>query len=151
MDEIRKTYNSATPADRALRNAIAGNDINRLALNADCRNGFDTDFSHKVESKGITDQKSSGRCWLFTGLNVIRARMMADHNLPALTLSQNYNFFWDQLEKANLFLQGIIDTSDRPMDDKTVDWLFQNPIGDGGQYTGVSENLMKYGVVPPRS
>ncbi len=148
MDEIRRSYSSDSPTDRALRNAIAGTDINRLAINADSRNGFDTEFSHKVESKGITDQKSSGRCWLFTGLNVIRAKMMADHDLHMLKLSQNYNFFWDQMEKANLFLQGIIDTSDRPMDDKTVDWLFQNPIGDGGQYTGVSENLMKYGVVP---
>ena len=59
---------------------------------------------------------------------------MSQHNLPKLELSQNYNFFWDQLEKANLFLQGVIDTSDRPMDDKTVDWLFANPLSDGGQY-----------------
>jgi len=63
-------------------------------------------------------------------------------------LSQNYNFFWDQLEKANLFLQGIIDTKDLPDDDRKVDWLFAHPIGDGGQFTGVSNLIMKYGVVP---
>lgn len=73
---------------------------------------------------------------------------MAEHKLPKIEFSQNYNFFWDQLEKANLFLQGIIDTSDKPMDDKTVDWLFRNPLSDGGQFTGISDNLMKYGVVP---
>ena len=74
------------------------------------KNNFDTYFSNKVNSKGITNQKSSGRCWLFTGLNVIRAQVIAKYNLPEFELSQNYNFFWDQLEKANLFLQGIIDT-----------------------------------------
>lgn len=147
LNDIRRSYQPSV-ADKALRNALAGNAIDKLASNADNKNGFDTHFSHKVESKGITDQQSSGRCWLFTGLNVIRARMMADHNLPKLELSQNYNFFWDQLEKANLFLQGVIDTSSRPMDDKMVDWLFSNSINDGGQYTGVSENIMKYGVVP---
>lgn len=147
MPKIRSAY-KGTQADKAIRNAIASNDINKLAINSENKNGFDTHFSHKVPSKGITNQKSSGRCWLFTGLNVLRAQMMAQHNLPMLELSQNYNFFWDQLEKANLFLQGIIDTADKTMDDQTVDWLFAHPLSDGGQYTGISENLMKYGVVP---
>ncbi len=147
LPKIKSAY-KATPANKAIHNAIAFNDINKLARNSENQNGFDTHFSHKVNSKGITNQKSSGRCWLFTGLNVLRSQMMAKHNLPMLELSQNYNFFWDQLEKANLFLQGIIDTSDKPMSDQTVDWLFAHPLSDGGQYTGISENLMKYGVVP---
>ncbi|MCM1020639.1 MAG: C1 family peptidase [Muribaculum sp.] len=148
MKTISQSFNAQSPADRAIRNAVAANDINTLSLDATKANGFNTHFSNKVESKGITDQKSSGRCWLFTGLNVLRSQMMAKHNLPELKLSQNYNFFWDQLEKSNLFLQSIIDTATLPADDKTVDWLFSNPISDGGQYTGVSENIMKYGVVP---
>lgn len=147
VDKIRATYRD-TPHQRAIHNAIAANSIDRLAVNAANKNNFDTHFSHKVKSKGITDQKSSGRCWLFTGLNVLRSQMMAQHNLPELTLSQNYNFFWDQLEKSNLFLQSIIDTADRSMDDKTVEWLFKNPLSDGGQYTGLSDNISKYGVVP---
>lgn len=101
-------------------------------VNNDSKNNFDTYFSNKVNSKGITNQKSSGRCWLFTGLNVIRAQVIAKYNLPEFELSQNYNFFWDQLEKANLFLQGIIDTREKPINDKMVEWLFKNPIGDGG-------------------
>ena len=147
MEQIKSAY-QGTPTDRAIHNAIAANNIDNLAVNADNKNGFNTDFSHRVKSKGITDQQSSGRCWLFTGLNVLRAQMMDKHDLPKLELSQNYNFFWDQLEKSNLFLQGIIDTAAKPMDDKTVEWLFKNPISDGGQYTGLSDNLMKYGVVP---
>ena len=146
LQEIKQAY-KGTPADKAIHNAIAGNDINKLAIN-DSKNNFDTYFSDKVNSKGITNQKSSGRCWLFTGLNVIRAQVIAKYNLPEFELSQNYNFFWDQLEKANLFLQGIIDTREKPIDDKMVEWLFKNPIGDGGQFTGISDNLMKYGIVP---
>lgn len=144
-----KTAYADTPADRAARNAISTNDIDRLAINARYRSVKpDTHFSHKVPGKGITDQRSSGRCWLFTGLNVLRSQIMMQHDLDRLELSQNYNFFFDQLEKSNLFLQGMIDYSDRPIDDKMVDWLFRNPLSDGGQYTGLSENIMKYGIVP---
>ena len=74
--------------------------------------------------------------------------MMAKYNLPSLEFSQAYGFFWDQLEKANLFLQGIIDTADRPMDDRMVEHLFRNPLSDGGQFTGVMDIVGKYGVVP---
>ena len=147
MGKIKSAYQD-TPHNRALFNAISNNGIDKLAVNTASKNNFDTHFSHRVPSKGITNQKSSGRCWLFTGLNVLRAQAMKEHNLPRLELSQNYVFFFDQLEKANLFLQGIIDTSSKPMDDKTVDWLFRNPIGDGGQFTGISDLITKYGVVP---
>ena len=147
FETFRKAYASA-PATKAIHNAIANNSINSLAVNHANKNNFDTHFSHRVKSKGITNQRSSGRCWLFTGLNVLRAQMMAAHNLPMLELSQNYNFFWDQLEKSNLFLQGIIDTASLPAEDRKVDWLFANPLSDGGQYTGIADNLMKYGVVP---
>lgn len=147
LARLKGTYQPSA-AQRALRNAASKNSIDELVQNADGKNNFDTSFSNKVESKGITDQKKSGRCWLFTGLNVLRSQMMADNDLPELTLSQNYNFFFDQLEKSNLFLQGIIDTADLPADDKTVDWLFSNPLSDGGQFTGLSDNIMKYGIVP---
>ncbi len=147
IGRIKSAYQH-TPADKALHNALAGTDINVLALNAEKKNNFDTHFSHRVPSKGITNQRSSGRCWLFTGLNVLRAQMMEQHDLPMLELSQSYGFFWDQLEKANLFLQGIIDTASLPEDDRKVDWLFEHPISDGGQYTGVADIITKYGVVP---
>lgn len=147
LKQIQQAY-EGTPADKALRNAICNNDISKLAINNDDKNNFDTYFSDKVNGKGITNQKSSGRCWLFTGLNVLRSDVIARHDMGEFYLSQNYSFFWDQLEKANLFLQGIIDTREKPLEDKMVEWLFKNPIGDGGQFTGISDNLMKYGVVP---
>ncbi len=147
LESFQKAYR-ADASSKALRNALAGTSIDVLAVDADSRNGFDTNFSHRVKSKGITDQKRSGRCWLFTGLNVLRSQMMAKNDLGELKLSQAYNFFYDQLEKSNLFLQGIIDTANKPMDDKMVEWLFRNPLSDGGQFTGVADLIMKYGVVP---
>jgi len=147
LRQISAAY-EGNAADKALRNALNSTPINTLAVSADKIAMIDTHFSNEVKTLGRTDQKSSGRCWLFTGLNVLRARMNAKHDLGAFTFSQSYLFFYDQLEKANLFLQGVIDTRDLPMEDRTVDWLFSNPIGDGGQFTGVSNLVMKYGVVP---
>ena len=135
-------------ADKALRNALAMTPINTLAMNAENAAMIDTHFSDRVRTKGITDQKSSGRCWLFTGLNVLRAKMIDKYELPGMEFSQNYLFFYDQLEKANLFLQGVIDTKDLPFEDRKVDWLFSNPLSDGGQFTGVSNLITKYGLVP---
>ena len=146
LAEISKGY-EGTAADKALRNALNTTPINTLALNAD-NLPLDTRFSDMVKTKGRTNQLSSGRCWLFTGLNVLRAKMIDKYDMGPVILSQNYVFFYDQLEKANLFLQGIIDTKDLPDDDRQVDWLFAHPIGDGGQFTGVSNLIMKYGVVP---
>ena len=137
-----------TASDKALRNALATTSISTLALNAENAAMIDTHFSDRVRTKGITDQKSSGRCWLFTGLNVLRAKMIDKYQLPGMEFSQNYLFFYDQLEKANLFLQGVIDTKDLPFDDRKVDWLFSNPLSDGGQFTGVSNLITKYGLVP---
>lgn len=147
LQDIQKSY-VETPAKRAIRNAISQNDIRKLALNLDNQKGIDTEFSIRVKSKGITDQQSSGRCWLFTGLNVMRAKAIARHHLPELEYSQAYSFFWDQLEKANLFLQSIIDTADKPISDQTVEWLFKHPLSDGGTYTGVADIVSKYGLVP---
>ncbi len=145
--EIRKGY-TASPTDKALRNAINNTAIFTLAQDADRAAMIDTHFSDEVKTKGRTNQKSSGRCWLFTGLNVMRAKMIDKYNLSSFTFSQNYVFFYDQLEKSNLFLQGIIDTRKLKVSDRQVRWLLSNPIGDGGQFTGVANLVEKYGLVP---
>ena len=147
LGRIRQGY-QGTPEQKAVKNALASNSIAALAINGENLAMIDTHFSHRVKTKGITNQKSSGRCWLFTGLNVLRAKMIDKYGLPGFEFSQNYNSFYDLLEKSNLFLQAIIDTKDLPLEDRKVDWLLKNAIGDGGQFTGVSNLLMKYGVVP---
>lgn len=143
-----KQAQTNTVADRALRNALAGTSINQLAITAENPAIGDTHFSHKVHSKGITDQQQSGRCWLFTGMNVMRAKMIKKYDMGEFQFSQAYSFFYDQLEKSNLFLQAVIDNADKPMDDKVVEWLFQHPLSDGGTFCGVQDVVMKYGIVP---
>ena len=147
LSRIRQGY-TATPEQKAVKNALASNSMATLAINAENIAMIDTHFSHRVETKGITDQKGSGRCWLFTGLNVLRAKMISKYDLPSFEFSQNYNSFYDLLEKSNLFLQAMIDNRDLPLEDRKIDWLMKNAIGDGGQFTGVSNLIMKYGVVP---
>ena len=147
LKNIQRSYQN-TAADKALRNAMGGTSIKQLALNQENQQAVNTDFSIKVESKGITDQQSSGRCWLFTGLNVMRAKAIAKYDLPGLEFSQVYCFFWDQLEKSNLFLQGVIETAGKPMSDQTGEWLFKHPLSDGGTFTGVADIVTKYGLVP---
>ncbi|MCR5313331.1 MAG: C1 family peptidase [Bacteroidaceae bacterium] len=140
--------NKLKGTERVIHNALSSNSVSSIALNQDNQTEKNTFFSNSVPSKGITDQNSSGRCWLFTGMNVLRSKMINEQGLNSFELSQNYLFFYDQLEKSNLFLQAIIDTRKKPMDDQTVTWLFQNPLSDGGTFTGVADLVAKYGVVP---
>ncbi len=133
---------------RALRNAITNNDIKKLALNRENIDKVNHYFSNKVTTKGITNQKSSGRCWLFTGLNTLKPYVLKRYNIKDFDFSQNYSFFWDQLEKANLFLEGIIETRDKDIIDRKVEWLLKSPISDGGQWTTFADIIQKYGVIP---
>ena len=138
------------PVHRALQNAMAGLSIDELAKNyTSAAKPLDTNFSVETPKQSITDQKSSGRCWMFSGLNVLRADFSARH-ADSLTVefSQDYLFFYDQLEKANLFLQGVLDTAKEPMESERVRFFFQHPINDGGTFCGVADLAPKYGLVP---
>lgn len=147
LHRFREDHNSRE-AVAAIRNAITHNDIKKLSQNRQNDGSVDKYFTYKVEIAGITDQKSSGRCWLFTSLNVLRPLITEKYNLADFQFSHTYSFFWDQLEKANLFLMGIINTADKPMDDRTVEWLFRHPISDGGVWSSFVNVAEKYGVVP---
>jgi len=133
---------------KALQNAISNNDIKKLALNRENIGVINTYISHQVKTEGISNQKSSGRCWMYTGLNVMRAQVIEKYKLGEFHFSHNYLFFYDQLEKANLFYNGMIETAFKPLDNREVEWLLKNPIGDGGQWTGVVDLVNKYGLVP---
>ena len=149
--EVLKTLEnsySPTAADKALRNAISSVSMSSIALNQDNTQAKDTHFSVEVPNSGISNQQGSGRCWLFTGTNVLRNKAMKKLGVSDFFFSQVYLFFYDQLEKSNLFLQGIIDTRSKDQDDQMVRWLFQNPLSDGGTYTGVADLVTKYGLVP---
>lgn len=135
--------------NKALFNAIASNKIDDLATNFANQGEFDTHFTDETPAQSIHNQKSSGRCWMFSGLNVLRSNFALQHNdTLAVEFSHDYLFFYDQLEKANLMLQGCIDTAKKPMNDAKVSFLFKSPIGDGGTFCGVSDLADKYGLVP---
>lgn len=133
---------------KAMYNAITNTNISSLALNRDILRQHSEIFSHKIEAKGITNQKSSGRCWLFAGLNVLRPAVIEKHNLKSFELSQNYLAFWDKLEKANSFLEYVIDFRDRDILDREMEFLLRQPIPDGGYWENVVNLVEKYGVVP---
>ena len=147
LQQIEK-QNAPTASDRALRNALAANAIDLLAKNQAKAGALDTYFSVETKKQSITDQKSSGRCWMFSGMNVLRANFAKRTDSLTVSLSQDYLFFWDQLEKANLMLQGVIDTGKKPIDDQRVQFFFHYPLNDGGTFCGVADLADKYGLVP---
>ena len=128
LRQIEKSQASNT-ADKALFNAIASNAIDDLAKNFANQKPVDTYFSHETPSQSIHDQKSSGRCWMFSGLNVLRSNFAKSSDTLSVEFSHAYLFFYDQLEKANLMLQGVIDHAKKPMEDERVRFFFKSPIG----------------------
>ena len=147
LQQIEK-QNAPSASDRALRNALASNAIDALAKNQQNAGALDTYFSVETKKQSITNQKSSGRCWMFSGLNVLRANFAKRTDSLKVTFSQDYLFFYDQLEKANLMLQGAIDTGKKPIDDLRVQFFFHHPLNDGGTFCGVADLTEKYGLVP---
>ena len=147
LSEIEKE-NVLQASDRALVNAIGANAIDDLAKNRLNAGALDTQFSVETKKQSISDQKQSGRCWMFSGFNVLRSDFNLRTDSLTVELSQAYLFFYDQLEKANLMLQGCIDTGNKPIDDQRVQFFFHYPINDGGTFCGVADLTEKYGLVP---
>ncbi len=133
---------------RMLINAITNNEINNLVLNREVINRHNEVFNLQTEAKGITDQKSTGRCWMFAGLNIMRPAVMKKYNLSEFEFSQSYLFFWDKLEKANMFLEAMIAMRNRAVDDRELQILIADPVPDGGWWNYVVSLIQKYGVVP---
>jgi len=148
LQKMEKAY-AGQAADKALFNAIASNSIDDLTKNFANQGTIDTHFSIETPQQTIHDQKSSGRCWMFSGLNVLRSDFAKQHqDTLTVEFSHAYLFFYDQLEKANLMLQGVIETAHQPIDDTRVQFFFHHPINDGGTFCGVADLAEKYGLVP---
>lgn len=117
LSQIEKMQKTSA-ADKALFNAIAANSIDDLVKNRANAGPVDTHFSVETPAQRIHNQKSSGRCWMFSGMNVLRANFAKAHaDSLAVEFSQDYLFFYDQLEKANLMLQGVIDHARKSIED----------------------------------
>lgn len=131
------------------RNAVTTSGIVPPARNYEATIDQPNTFSLELPSGKITAQKQSGRCWLFAATNVLRMQTIQKYNLEDdFELSQTYLFFWDKLEKANYFLENILNTLDEPQGSRILDWLLLMPFNDGGQWDMMVGIVEKYGIVP---
>ncbi len=147
LDALRQAFDS-DPHARLLQNAAVRTRIEDVALSRSVTTSIDFTFSHVLDDWTCTKQGQSGRCWMFAGLNLLRVGAMKKMNLASFEFSQAYTQFWDKLERANYFLEAIIDTSDRAADDRTVAWLLDHPLDDGGQWNMFVALVRKHGLVP---
>jgi len=149
--ETIQTFRDAFENDasaKVAQNAVTMNTIDDIALVRDVVQSTDFTFSTHLDDWKVTNQKKSGRCWLFAALNMLRVSAMEKMNVKEFEFSQNWAMFWDKFERANWFLQHIIETADRPVDDRTVAFLLSDPIGDGGQWNMFVNMVKKHGLVP---
>ena len=149
-DDLQRfeTAFDSSRVNRVAMNAAAQAGVNGAARNYAVQQNNPYSFSIEVEAGKVCDQKSSGRCWMFAALNVMRLDLMEKLNLDNMELSQNYPLFYDKLEKANYFLENMLDTLDEPRDGRVVSFLLKDPLGDGGQWDMFRSLVEKYGVVP---
>ena len=148
LNELQSSF-EMTPQMRATRNALADHSIHSLAINQDVVNRTDNLFTHEIKHPGsITNQASSGRCWLFAGLNILRPVVMNKFNMKDFTLSQAYEQFFQKLEAANRSLELAITLRDEPLHSRRMDTLLKHVISDGGNWNYVQALIEKYGAVP---
>jgi bleomycin hydrolase len=137
-----------TAAEQALADIVANGDIDAVALNRARFLSHQSLVNLRIKTGEVTNQKGSGRCWMFAGFNVLRLPVIRKYKLKSFEFSENYLLFWDKLEKSNFFLQNMIDLADAPLDDRYVQTVLDDPLGDGGWWTYFVDLVKKYGVVP---
>lgn len=147
LEDFQNKFNRPCK-NRASKHAIAHVGIKEASLNQEAIRKHNFVFSEETIKGQITDQKKSGRCWMFAALNTYRADVMKELNVESFEFSQAYPLFWDKLERANYFLESIIETVDQDLDSRLVWHLLQNPTEDGGQWEMFAGLLKKYGAVP---
>ena len=145
--ELRKEYD-AEPSNKVAQNAVTNVQLPDLTLNRDLVQDIDDSFSIKLDDWKVTAQMRTGRCWLFATLNLFRVGAMKKMKLKNFEFSQAHIHFWDKFERSNHLLEAIIETSDRPVDDRTIHFLLSDPIGDGGQWNMATNLVRKHGLVP---
>jgi bleomycin hydrolase len=149
LNSFKNTFNSNNNA-KISRNALVRSDINNIAMDWDGLRSIDHTYSDVVsnEMEKVTNQKASGRCWGFAGLNLMRLSLAEKYNLKNFEFSQNYFMFCDKLEKSNYFLENILKTFDEAYDSRLMMHLLSEPVQDGGQWDMFVNLIEKYGVIP---
>jgi bleomycin hydrolase len=144
---LRKEF-SASPGYRLAQNAVTRVTVDDVAINREIINATDHSLSVLLDDWKVTNQKRSGRCWLFAGLNLLRVGAMRKMGLKDFEFSQNYAMFWDKIERANYLLEAVIETAGRDIDDRTVAFVLDSAAEDGGQWNMFVAIVRKHGLVP---
>ncbi|WP_199833829.1 aminopeptidase C [Streptomyces sp. NRRL B-3648] len=147
LESFEKEF-AARPANRLMQNAVTQTPVDDIALDRRVLTGIDHSVSHHLDDWKATNQKQSGRCWMFAGLNLLRVGAARKLGVKDFEFSQNHLLWWDKFERANHFLEAVVETSGREVDDRTVAHLLADPIGDGGQWNMFVALVVKHGLVP---
>mgnify|MGYP001225881502 CR=1 FL=1 len=147
LAQFQDKYDS-NPSNKLIQNVVTQHDVNEIALDRSIVTNATHTFSTVLDDWAVTNQARSGRCWMFAGLNLFRVDSMKALNLKQFEFSQSFVMFWDKIERSNFILEAIIETADRPTDDRTVAWLLETGIEDGGQWDMFVNLIKKHGVVP---
>jgi len=147
LEVLRKDF-AASPAYRLAQNAVTRVTVDDVAISREIINGTGHSWSVLLDDWKVTNQERSGRCWLFAGLNLLRVGAMHKMGLKEFEFSQNYAMFWDKIERANYFLEAVIETADRELGDRTIAFLLQSAAEDGGQWNMFAALVGKHGLVP---
>ncbi|MFD1485183.1 aminopeptidase C [Lacticaseibacillus baoqingensis] len=137
-----------TPGSAALQKAVMNNGVLKSSESIEAQTKMDQTFSIDLSTGAVSNQKQSGRCWMFAALNTMRHGIQAQFKLKDFELSQNYTFFWDKFEKSNYFYENVLKTADQPLDSRKVAFLMTTPQQDGGQWDMLTALIDKYGIVP---
>lgn len=146
LEEFRNDFHNAR--NEVVARAAMRNGLLEASFNPEVVGRLTDTFSVEVETDNVTNQKQSGRCWLFATLNTLRHNFGNKYHAKNFTLSQAYNFFWDKIERANIFYDEIIASADKPLSDRSVQAYLDFAGADGGQWAMAASLVKKYGVVP---
>ncbi len=146
IEACKKEYENSCLC-KAMTCAVSKTELAQAAFDGEAARKLDMTFSIDLCSSGVTWQKASGRCWIFAAMNILREKVAEACGVERMELSENYIAFWDKFEKINYFLESVIDSTDLPVGDRTLDWILQG-ISDGGQWDMIVSLVKKYGVVP---
>ena len=144
---MRETYLADTKA-RVVRNALTKNDLSSVSRVFDAEAANPNLFSIDLKTMPVTNQQASGRCWIFSAMNVLREKIAANYEIKEFELSQNYIAFYDKLEKANWFMECVLAEADAPLNSENNRFLLETAVGDGGQWNMLVSLVKKYGICP---
>ena len=148
------SYSADFRADRANRvaaNAAVSMGVLKAATSYAGAREVPMDFNIELKQGSITNQEQSGRCWMFAGLNVLRFELMHKWNISDFEFSENYLLFWEKMEKANTYLEYVLDTLDETTDSRIFQYVNAGPVEDGNWWQGFANLVSKYGLVPKRT